>query len=484
MKKWIGLGLLFLLLLAGAAMAQEAEDITAQAKVKASSLDKRFKTYAMECALDRDYTTQWRSKKERRANLEITSQEPVYGIYFCSGMEAPEPWVVEVPDGKSWTVAARADGVYGHEYLALEGLTHFRIRLETTALKVLVAPSGIFCSGMVTVGSAYLCFASKTSAHADEPHSTITGIFPQASLGAAEKIVNEERILEDKVKEAEYQIQKRQADIAKASNARTIGWIFCWTIIGLVIALFWLFIYRTPPQEVLDRTVNADLKTPAGEQKSFTFKQLFKTHTLWGGILIRLVSDPVWYFCCFWLPGFLRSMGAHQGLTNEQTLNMIQWIGGIPFLVGAIGGILTSAWSDGMIRRGMPALKARKKMLISVVVIAPLCMLVPFINAADMAFGLKIGLIIAIFSLVAVLCLSWLYTIPVVFAETFPVKNIASVMGLSCGAGALGSMVFNQFVGSIPESGWKILFIIMGTLHLFAALILWKLVRKENPDNA
>ena len=136
MKKWIGLGLLFLLLLAGAAMAQEAEDITAQAKVKASSLDKRFKTYAMECSLDRDYTTQWRSKKERRANLEITSQEPVYGIYFCSGMEAPEPWVVEVPDGKSWTVAARADGVYGHEYLALEGLTHFRIRLETTALKV------------------------------------------------------------------------------------------------------------------------------------------------------------------------------------------------------------------------------------------------------------------------------------------------------------------------------------------------------------
>ena len=39
------------------------------------------------------------------------------------------------------------------------------------------------------------------------------------------------------MKEAEYQIQKRQADIAKASNARTIGWIFCWTIIGLVIAL-------------------------------------------------------------------------------------------------------------------------------------------------------------------------------------------------------------------------------------------------------
>ena len=135
MKKLLGF-ILLALLLSGAAMAQEAEDITAQATVKASSTDKLYKTHAMERALDRDYTTMWKSKKERRANLEITSPEPVYGIYLCSGMEKLEPWVVEVPDGKGWTVAARADGVYGHEYLPLDGLTHFRIRVETTAQKV------------------------------------------------------------------------------------------------------------------------------------------------------------------------------------------------------------------------------------------------------------------------------------------------------------------------------------------------------------
>ena len=44
-------------------------------------------------------------------------------------------------------------------------------------------------------------------------------------------------------------------------------------------------------------------------------------------------------------------MGEAQNLTHEQTLNMIQWIGGIPFLVGALGGILTSVWSDSMIKR-------------------------------------------------------------------------------------------------------------------------------------
>ena len=136
MKKITGF-ILLLLLLTGAALAQEAEDITASAAVKASSTDKRYKTFAADCATDRDFKTMWKSRKERRANLEIETETPVYGIYLCSGMEKPEAWVVEVQEGKDWTVAARAEGVYGHEYLPLEGLTHFRIRLETTAQKVL-----------------------------------------------------------------------------------------------------------------------------------------------------------------------------------------------------------------------------------------------------------------------------------------------------------------------------------------------------------
>ena len=174
-------------------------------------------------------------------------------------------------------------------------------------------------------------------------------------------------------------------------------------------------------------------------------------------------------------------MGAKENLTTQQTLDLIQWIGGIPFLIVAIGGVLTSMWSDHMVRSGrLTPLSARKVTLISTVVIAPLCIFVPFIAAADtLAFGTKIGLVIAIFSLIAVMCLSWLYTFPVILAETFPIKNVATVMGICCGAGALGSTIFNQFVGVIPEQGWTVLFIVMGTLHLLAAVILSKMVRKE-----
>jgi ACS family hexuronate transporter-like MFS transporter len=211
----------------------------------------------------------------------------------------------------------------------------------------------------------------------------------------------------------------------------------------------------------------------------FPLRRLLRTRTLWGGVLIRLVSDPVWYFCCFWLPGFLRRMGEREGLTNAQTLSMIQWIGGLPFLVGAIGAVLASVWSDGLIRRGAPALRARKTVLAFMVALAPACAFVPFVDGSALPFGWRVGLVVAAFCLIAVLCNSWLHTIPVTLIEQVPVRNGAFVSGCSCGAGAVGTVVFNQFVGTIPESAWTVLFCAMATFHALAALVLWKMVRPE-----
>lgn len=274
------------------------------------------------------------------------------------------------------------------------------------------------------------------------------------------------------------------AVLAPVTIAALMGWLDAWQhvffvagVTGLVIAALWLFVYRTPPPEVTAVTLAAD---GAGDgRRPFTFKGLLGTRTLWGGILIRLVSDPVWYFCCFWLPGFLRRMGEREGLSNAQTLSMIQWIGGLPFLVGAVGAVMASAWSDCLIRRGTPALKARKVVLAATVALAPACALVPAIDGSALPFGWRVGLVVAVFCLIAVLCNSWLHTVPVTLIEQFPLRNGAFVSGCSCGAGAAGTIVFNQFVGSIPESAWTALFCAMATFHALAAVILWKMVRPE-----
>lgn len=276
------------------------------------------------------------------------------------------------------------------------------------------------------------------------------------------------------------------APLVIASLAHFLPWYEVFVAagaVGLLIALAWLIVYKTPPQEVLAVTMAEDgAANGSGPKPAFSWGGLWSTRTLWGVLLIRLVSDPVWYFCCFWLPGYLRSMGQAQGLSQQATLDMIQYIGGLPFLFGALGGILSSVWSDWLVRRGMPALKARKTMMIGVVCVAPLCILTPYVSGWEtVSFGMRIGLVVAIFSLIAIMCLSWLYTICVVIAETFPVKNVASVVGITAGAGAIGGAIFNIFIGTLLSTMGNVLFAVMGVLHLVAALILWKMVRREVP---
>lgn len=255
-------------------------------------------------------------------------------------------------------------------------------------------------------------------------------------------------------------------------------------IFGLAIAAIWTVIYKSPPKEILAVTMAPDKDNQSsGDQKTFTWGQLWTTRSLWGVLLIRLISDPVWYFCCFWLPGYLRDMGQTQGLSHQETLNMIQYIGGLPFLFGAVGGVLSSVWSDSLVRRGMPSLKARKTMMISLVCVAPLCALTPYLSTLQaISFDARIGLIVAVFSLISIMCLSWLYTICVVIAEAFPVKNVASVVGVTAGAGAIGGAIFNIFIGALLASMGNVLFAIMGVLHIIAAVILWKMIRRESPE--
>jgi len=130
MKKLFLFLALTLLCACAAALADEARDITAQATLRVSG-----KPNALYRISDRNYETIWKSGKARKANIEVTSEEPVYGVYVCLGMEKLSPWVVEVPEGKKWVTAANGPGIYGHEYLPLPGLTHFRLSLDTTAQK-------------------------------------------------------------------------------------------------------------------------------------------------------------------------------------------------------------------------------------------------------------------------------------------------------------------------------------------------------------
>ncbi|HEY0768779.1 MAG TPA: MFS transporter, partial [Sphingobacteriaceae bacterium] len=88
-----------------------------------------------------------------------------------------------------------------------------------------------------------------------------------------------------------------------------------------------------------------------------------------------------------------------------------------------------------------------------------------------------------IFGIVAAACLSWLFTISVVVAEAFPVNNVASVLGIAGGCGAVGAVLFNYFVGQfIGTLGAERIFIAMAFMHPLAVIVLWTMIKPEKPD--
>jgi ACS family hexuronate transporter-like MFS transporter len=234
-------------------------------------------------------------------------------------------------------------------------------------------------------------------------------------------------------------------------------------LLGLVLVVAWRLVYSDPPTGfVVDPETVAEGCPPA-----FTWPQLWRTRSLWGILLSRFVSDPVWYFCLFWLPGYLQE---HSGLSLSQ-IGMVGWI---PFLFADLGGIGSSVASDRLVRRGVSPLRARKVMLAGAALLAPVCALTPH-------FPQPVATL-AIFSIVAAVCLTWLFNLGVVVADAFPAANVGSVWGIAGAFGASGAMVFNVYVGRLMDSfGSAQIFVVLALLHPVAAIILTTTVRKEQP---
>ena len=221
--------------------------------------------------------------------------------------------------------------------------------------------------------------------------------------------------------------------------------------------------------EVPDRPADLTTTYDVAPTQAFTWPELWRTRTLYGLLLIRFVSDPVWYFCLFWLPGYLQEQS---GLTLAQ----VGRAGWIPYLAADLGGVATAAWSDWLVRRGTDPLRARMLMLTAVACAAPVCALTPHLPSPVAT--------LAIFSVVGIICLSWLFSLSVVIAEAFPTRNVASVLGIAGGCGAAGAVVFNTFVGSMMTSfGPARVFAAMALLHPLATLVLWTMTRRERPPS-
>ncbi len=250
------------------------------------------------------------------------------------------------------------------------------------------------------------------------------------------------------------------------------GWHYAFLVpgaLGLIWLPVWWWMYRPISQH--SSVSAADLEKIEGPVE-VTVKPLWRDllcqRVVWGLVIPRLFSDPVWYFYIFWLPDYLQRV-RHLSLAE---MGLYGWI---PFLFADLGHLGGGALSDFLVRRGIAPSRARIGVLVSVGCLAPFGALAGFAPTAATA--------IAVTCVVAFLTQCWSTNTAALAADILPNSSTGSVFGLMGTAGSLAGACFAQVLGYIIHTfGYTAAFAFTGLLHPCAATILFCILRPIRKD--
>lgn len=255
-----------------------------------------------------------------------------------------------------------------------------------------------------------------------------------------------------------------------ASLTLFFGWrsaFFLPGLLGLVWLAVWLAIYHLP--EALPGITQEELKPLEEESASDNSRArapwfaLLKDRNVLALVLSRLVSDPVWYFYVFWIPEYLKR---ERGFSLAQ-IGMYTWM---PFVAGALGGMVGGRASDALIARGVSPVKARTRVLYVSAALAPLGMFTGVVHSAPAA--------ILLIATMAFVVYSWFINTAAIIPDVVSDKVVGSVLGFIGTAGSAGGALFSVLIGYLlSRYSYGLAFVLAGSMHVVGASILWSLIK-------
>jgi ACS family hexuronate transporter-like MFS transporter len=302
------------------------------------------------------------------------------------------------------------------------------------------------------------------------------GNFPAAIKGVAEWFPARERALATGLFNAGSSLGTMSPPVIVWITL-TWGWraAFLFTGgLGFVWLIFWLLIYWVPAQHpwiTQKELAVIESDRPAAQEErepSIPWRVVVKYRQVWGLIIARFMTDPIWWFYVFWLPSYLK---AGRGFS----LQMIGYFAWIPFLVAGFGGVAGGWLSGFLLKRGWPVGRARK----GAMAICALSM--PAGIAAVFAPNAWLSLIFI--SVATSAHQGWAANIFTLTSDIFPKKAVGSVVGLAGSGGAAGGMILALTAGYVLHwfHTYVPLFIIAGVMHPLGLAVLFGLIPKVAP---
>ena len=294
------------------------------------------------------------------------------------------------------------------------------------------------------------------------------GNFPAAIKSIAEWFPKKERALATGIFNSGTNVGAIVAPLAIPAIVVAWGWQAAFIItgaIGFIWVVLWFIFYEIPEKHKKVTAgelayIHSDVDEQAETKEKVSWLKLLKYRQTWLFFIGKGLTDPIWWFYLFWIPGWLSTVRG-TGLDVKSFGLPLAFIYTMT-TVGSIGG----GWVSGyMIKKGMTPFKARKvTMLIFALLVVPII----FAQSPSVSTWGAVCLI----ALAASSHQAWSANIFTTVSDAFPKKAVSSVTGIGGMAGAVGGAFISYIAGGIIqhfkdlghiETGYVVMFSIAGS---------------------
>ncbi|MBI1745970.1 MAG: MFS transporter [Acidobacteria bacterium] len=303
------------------------------------------------------------------------------------------------------------------------------------------------------------------------------GNFPAAIKTVAEWFPQKERALATGFFNAGTNVGAMIAPVAVYYIVKFQGWQGAFLMTG-ALGFFWIilwlkFYYKPAEHPRLSKEEYAHIQSDHDENNgqrsppTVPFLDILARRQAWGFILGKALTDPIWWFYLFWLPGYLVR---EKGFT-QATLAGLLWL---PYLLADFGSVGGGWLSSHLIRKGWSVDFSRKTAMLC----AALCMPIAILALTTRNNWLAMCLI-------GVACAghqAWSANLFTLSSDTFPKQAVASVVGLGQTGGAVTGAIFQIIIGiMVDRVGYRPLFFAAGGFHLTALVLICLIFGRIQP---
>ncbi|HEY5968863.1 MAG TPA: MFS transporter [Chitinophagaceae bacterium] len=276
------------------------------------------------------------------------------------------------------------------------------------------------------------------------------GNFPAAIKATAEYFPKKERSFATGIFNSGANIGAVLAPLSVPWIGKNWGWEVAFILVGAVGFIwlfFWLVFYEKPTeQKRLSAAeleyINSDKEEPAVTARTnekVSWVKLLGYKQTWAFAIGKFLTDGVWWFFLFWLPGFLTSQ---YGMSSTEVAIPLAVLYTMT-MIGSVGG----GWFPMYyFKKGYSPYDGRMKAMLMIAII-PLVVLLaqPFGSYSYWVPVLLIGIGTSAHQ-------AWSANIFTTVSDMFPKKAIGSVVGIGGMAGGIGGVIVSKVGGWLFDS--------------------------------